>query len=118
MRVHQSLWNGGEPLFFRRAPYGGISDIGRWYIGGILAHARAILAFCGANDKLVLGRLVPGYEAPVNLVYSQQNRSAACRIPLYSKSPKAKRIEFRVPGPSAIRLLPLTRGGDRCRPGW
>jgi len=104
MHVHQSLWNGGEPLFYQEGTYGGISDIGRWYIGGILAHARAILAFAAPTTNSYR-RLVPGYEAPVNLVYSQRNRSAACRIPLYSKSPKAKRIEFRCPDPSCNPYL-------------
>jgi glutamine synthetase len=104
MHVHQSLWNGGEPLFYQEGTYGGISDIGRWYIGGILEHARAILAFAAPTTNSYR-RLVPGYEAPVNLVYSQRNRSAACRIPLYSKSPKAKRIEFRCPDASCNPYL-------------
>jgi glutamine synthetase len=104
MHVHQSLWQGGEPLFYSESGYGGLSDIGRWYIGGILAHARSILAFAAPTTNSYK-RLVPGYEAPVNLVYSQRNRSAACRIPLYSKSPKAKRIEFRCPDPSSNPYL-------------
>jgi glutamine synthetase len=104
MHVHQSLWNGGEPLFYSESGYGGLSDIGRWYVGGTLAHARAILAFAAPTTNSYR-RLVPGYEAPVNLVYSQRNRSAACRIPLYSKSPKAKRIEFRCPDPSCNPYL-------------
>jgi glutamine synthetase len=95
MHTHQSLWNGGTPLFAGDG-YGGFSDIGRWYIGGILKHAPAILGFAAPTTNSYK-RLVPGYEAPVNLVYSQRNRSAACRIPLYSKSPKAKRVEFRCP---------------------
>ena len=99
MHVHQSLWTGGEPLFYQDGTYGSVSDIGRWYIGGILAHARAILAFAAPTTNSYR-RLVPGNEAPVNLAYSQRNRSAACRIPLYSKSPKAKRVEFRCPDPS------------------
>jgi glutamine synthetase len=103
MHVHQSLWNGGEPLFYGDG-YGGLSDIGRWYVGGILAHARAVLAFAAPTTNSYR-RLTPGYEAPVNLVYSQRNRSAACRIPLYSKSPKAKRIEFRCPDPSCNPYL-------------
>ncbi len=104
MHVHQSLWSGGEPLFYSESGYGGLSDIGRWYVGGVLAHARAILAFAAPTTNSYR-RLVPGYEAPVNLVYSQRNRSAACRIPLYSKSPKAKRIEFRCPDPSCNPYL-------------
>jgi glutamine synthetase len=95
MHTHQSLWNGGDPLFAGDG-YAGLSDIGRWYIGGILKHAPAILGFAAPTTNSYK-RLVPGYEAPVNLVYSQRNRSAACRIPLYSKSPKAKRVEFRCP---------------------
>jgi glutamine synthetase len=95
MHTHQSLWNGSEPLFAGDG-YAGLSDIGRWYIGGILQHAPAILGFAAPTTNSYK-RLVPGYEAPVNLVYSQRNRSAACRIPLYSKSPKAKRVEFRCP---------------------
>ena len=108
MHVHQSLWNGGEPLFYSDTGYGGLSDVGRWYIGGLLAHARAVLAFAAPTTNSYR-RLVPGYEAPVNLVYSQRNRSAACRIPLYSKSPKAKRVEFRCPDPACNpvpRVLP------------
>jgi glutamine synthetase len=104
MHVHQSLWNGAEPLFYADTGYGGLSDIGRWYVGGLLAHARAVLAFAAPTTNSYR-RLVPGYEAPVNLVYSQRNRSAACRIPLYSKSPKAKRIEFRCPDPSCNPYL-------------
>jgi len=104
MHVHQSLWNGNQPLFYSETGYGGLSDIGRWYVGGLLAHARAILAFAAPTTNSYR-RLVPGYEAPVNLVYSQRNRSAACRIPLYSKSPKAKRIEFRCPDPSCNPYL-------------
>ncbi len=95
MHVHQSRWTGGEPLFAGDG-YGGLSDIGRFYVGGLLKHARAVLAFAAPTTNSYK-RLVPGYEAPVNLVYSQRNRSAACRIPLYSQSPKAKRIEFRCP---------------------
>jgi glutamine synthetase len=104
MHVHQSLWNGGRPLFYSDTGYGGLSDVGRWYIGGLLAHARAVLAFAAPTTNSYK-RLVPGYEAPVNLVYSQRNRSAACRIPLYSKNPKAKRVEFRCPDPSCNPYL-------------
>ncbi|HVM04526.1 MAG TPA: type I glutamate--ammonia ligase [Acidimicrobiales bacterium] len=104
MHTHQSLWRGGEPLFYAETGYAGLSDLGRWYIGGLLKHAPAILAFAAPTTNSYK-RLVPGYEAPVNLVYSQRNRSAACRIPLYSKSPKAKRVEFRCPDPSCNPYL-------------
>ncbi|HEX3540202.1 MAG TPA: type I glutamate--ammonia ligase [Acidimicrobiales bacterium] len=104
MHVHSSLWRGGDPLMYSEMGYAGLSDLGRWYIGGLLAHAPAILAFAAPTTNSYK-RLVPGYEAPVNLVYSQRNRSAACRIPLYSKSPKAKRVEFRCPDPSCNPYL-------------
>jgi glutamine synthetase len=104
MHTHQSIWKGGEPLFFDERGYGGISDMARWYIGGLLKHAHAILAFAAPTTNSYK-RLVPGYEAPVNLVYSQRNRSACVRIPLYSKSPKAKRLEFRPPDPSCNPYL-------------
>jgi glutamine synthetase len=104
MHTHQSLWKGGEPLFYDEAGYAGFSDVGRWYIGGLLQHAPAILAFSNPTTNSYK-RLVPGYEAPVNLVYSQRNRSAAVRIPLYSQSPKAKRLEFRCPDPSCNPYL-------------
>jgi glutamine synthetase len=104
MHVHQSLWKGGEPLFFDETGYAGLSDIARWYIGGILSHAHSVIAFTNPTTNS-FKRLVPGYEAPVNLVYSQRNRSASCRIPLASKSPKAKRIEFRCPDSSSNPYL-------------
>jgi glutamine synthetase len=104
MHVHQSLWNADEPLFFDEQGYAGLSDTARWYIGGLLIHAPALLAFTNPTTNSYR-RLVPGYEAPVNLVYSQRNRSAACRIPLYSRSAKAKRVEFRVPDPSCNPYL-------------
>ncbi|HEV8653617.1 MAG TPA: type I glutamate--ammonia ligase, partial [Actinomycetes bacterium] len=104
MHTHQSLWNDGEPLFYDESGYAGLSDLGRWYIGGLLAHAAALTAFSNPTTNSYR-RLVPGYEAPVNLVYSQRNRSAACRIPLYSRSPKAKRVEYRVPDPSCNPYL-------------
>jgi glutamine synthetase len=104
MHCHQSLWNGDEPLFYSETGYAGLSDMGRWYIGGLLKHAAAVLAFAAPTTNSYK-RLVPGYEAPVNLVYSQRNRSASCRIPLYSKSPKAKRVEFRCPDPSCNPYL-------------
>jgi glutamine synthetase len=96
MHVHQSLWRDEEPLFWDELGYAQLSDTARHYIGGLLTHAPALLALCAPTTNSYK-RLVPGYEAPVNLVYSQRNRSAAVRIPLYSKSPKSKRIEFRCP---------------------
>ncbi|MDN6100178.1 type I glutamate--ammonia ligase [Corynebacterium flavescens] len=99
MHAHQSLWKDGKPLFHDEAGYAGLSDIARYYIGGILKHAGAVLAF--TNPTLnSYHRLVPGFEAPINLVYSQRNRSAAIRIPITGSNPKAKRIEFRAPDPS------------------
>ncbi|MEL7233671.1 MAG: type I glutamate--ammonia ligase [Chloroflexota bacterium] len=99
MHCHQSIWKDGDPLFAGDG-YAGLSDMALHYIGGILKHAPAILAFASPTTNSYR-RLVPGYEAPVNLVYSNRNRSAAIRIPMYSNSPKAKRIEFRAPDPSA-----------------
>ncbi len=104
MHTHQSLWSEGVPLFYDESGYAGLSDVGRWYIGGLLAHAPALAAFSNPTTNSYR-RLVPGFEAPVNLVYSQRNRSAACRIPLYSRSPKAKRVEFRIPDPSCNPYL-------------
>lgn len=99
MHAHQSLWKDGKPLFHDESGYAGLSDIARYYIGGILHHAGAVLAF--TNPTLnSYHRLVPGFEAPINLVYSQRNRSAAIRIPITGSNPKAKRIEFRAPDPS------------------
>ena len=105
MHTHQSLWLGGEPLFYDETGYGGLSDIARWYIGGLLHHAPSLLAFTNPTVNSYR-RLVPGYEAPVNLVYSQRNRSACTRIPVTGTNAKAKRIEFRVPDPSATRTWP------------
>ena len=96
MHTHQSLWNDGKPLFYDEAGYGGLSDIARWYIGGLLKHAPAVLAFTNPSTNSYR-RLVKGFEAPVNLVYSAGNRSAAIRIPITGTNPKAKRIEFRAP---------------------
>ncbi|MBX7160180.1 MAG: type I glutamate--ammonia ligase [Acidimicrobiia bacterium] len=104
MHCHQSLWANGEPLFFDEAGYAGLSDMARWYIGGLLTHSAAVLAFAAPTTNSYK-RLVPGYEAPVNLVYSQRNRSAACRIPTYSQSPRAKRVEYRCPDPSCNPYL-------------
>jgi glutamine synthetase len=98
MHTHLSLWQDGQPLFAGTG-YAGLSEMGMHAIGGILTHAPAILAFSNPTTNSYK-RLVPGYEAPVNLAYSQRNRSAACRIPMYSASPKTKRVEFRCPDPS------------------
>jgi len=104
MHTHQSLWLGGDPLFYDETGYGGLSDIGRWYIGGLLHHAPSLLAFTNPTVNSYR-RLVPGFEAPVNLVYSQRNRSACTRIPVTGTNAKAKRIEFRVPDPSSNPYL-------------
>ncbi|MGZ8755212.1 MAG: type I glutamate--ammonia ligase [Acidimicrobiia bacterium] len=104
MHCHQSLWKDGVPLFYDETGYAGLSDMARWYIGGLLKHARAVLAFAAPTTNSYR-RLVPGYEAPVNLVYSQRNRSAAIRIPLYSQKPALKRLEFRCPDPAANAYL-------------
>jgi glutamine synthetase len=104
MHCHQSLWKDGKPLFFDESGYGGLSDLARWYIGGLLHHAPSLLAFTNPTMNSY-HRLVPGYEAPVNLVYSARNRSACIRIPVTGTNPKAKRIEFRVPDPSANPYL-------------
>jgi glutamine synthetase len=104
MHCHQSLWKRGEPLFYDKSGYGGISDTAKWYIGGLLKHAPALMAFCAPTTNSYK-RLVPGYEAPVNLVYSARNRSAAVRIPMYSENPKTKRLEFRPPDPTCNPYL-------------
>ncbi|MEE9521382.1 MAG: type I glutamate--ammonia ligase [candidate division NC10 bacterium] len=95
MHTHQSLWKGGQPLFAGHG-YAGLSDLALFYIGGILHHAAALCAFVAPTTNSYK-RLVPGYEAPVNLAYSSRNRSAGVRIPMYSPSPKAKRVEVRFP---------------------
>ena len=104
MHTHQSLWKDGEPLFYDENGYGGLSDLARWYIGGLLSHGPSLLAFTNPSMNSY-HRLVPGYEAPINLVYSARNRSACVRIPITGNSPKAKRIEYRVPDPSANPYL-------------
>ncbi|NED13245.1 type I glutamate--ammonia ligase [Streptomyces sp. SID9124] len=104
MHVHQSLWAGGDPLFYDEQGYAGLSDMARYYIGGILKHAPSLLAFTNPTVNSY-HRLVPGFEAPVNMVYSQRNRSAAMRIPITGSNPKAKRVEFRAPDPSSNPYL-------------
>ncbi|TAK69214.1 MAG: type I glutamate--ammonia ligase [Actinomycetota bacterium] len=104
MHVHQSLWNAGQPLFYDETGYGGLSDLARWYIGGLLKHAPSLLAFTNPTVNSY-HRLVPGFEAPVNLVYSAGNRSACIRVPITGTNPKAKRIEFRCPDPSSNPYL-------------
>lgn len=103
MHTHQSLWKDGKPLFAGDG-YAGLSEMALHYIGGLLKHARALAALIAPTTNSYK-RLVPGYEAPVNLAYSRRNRSAAVRIPMYSASPKAKRIEFRPPDPSCNPYL-------------
>ncbi len=98
MHCHISLWKGGKPIFAGNK-YAGLSQEALWFIGGLLKHAHALVAITNPTTNSYK-RLVPGYEAPVNIAYSARNRSACCRIPMYSPSPKAKRIEFRVPDPS------------------
>lgn len=103
MHTHFSIWKGDKPLF-AGSGYAGLSEMAMHAIGGVIKHAPSILAFsCPTTNSYK--RLVPGYEAPVNLAYSQRNRSAACRIPMYSPSPKAKRVEFRCPDPSCNPYL-------------
>ena len=103
MHVHQSLWKAGKPLFAGDG-YAGLSQVGLNYIGGILKHARACAAFTNPTCNSYK-RLTPGFEAPVNLALSSRNRSASCRIPMYSNSPKAKRVEVRFPDPSCNPYL-------------
>jgi glutamine synthetase len=103
MHVHQSLWLKSKPLFAGEL-YAGLSQTALWYVGGLLKHAPAVAAFAAPTTNSYK-RLVPGFEAPVNLAYSRRNRSAAVRIPMYSASPKAKRIEFRPPDASSNPYL-------------
>ncbi|MBM81005.1 MAG: type I glutamate--ammonia ligase [Planctomycetaceae bacterium] len=106
MHMHCSLWNGGEPLF-SGGGYGGLSDLAMFAVGGILKHAAALLAFCCSTTNSYK-RLIPGFEAPINLTYSYRNRSAAIRIPVHSPSPKNKRIEFRCPDSSSNPYLAMS----------
>src|SRR5579859_286164 len=119
MHVHQSLWKGEKPLFFDGEGYAGLSQLARYYIGGLLTHAPALLGIVASTTNSYK-RLVPGYEAPVNLVFSKGNRSAAVRIPL-TDCPSAKRIEFRPPDPTANPYLAfsalLMAGLDGIRRG-
>jgi len=103
MHTHQSLWKNGKPLFAGNK-YAGLSDLALYYIGGLLKHAPALAAFCSPTINS-FKRLVPGFEAPVNLAYSRRNRSAAIRIPMYSPKPRQKRIEYRPPDPTANPYL-------------
>ncbi len=104
MHVHQSLWKNNKNIFFEAGTYADMSRTALYYIGGILKHAPALLAFCAPTTNSYR-RLVPGYEAPINLIYSQRNRSACVRIPVYSSSEKAKRIEVRFPDNAANGYL-------------
>jgi glutamine synthetase len=123
MHTHQSIWKEGKPLFAGDG-YAGISQMALYYIGGLLRHARALSAIIAPTTNSYK-RLVPGYEAPVNLAYSRRNRSAACRIPMYSASPNAKRVEFRPPDPScnpylafaAMLMAGLDGIANRIEPG-
>jgi glutamine synthetase len=123
MHTHQSLWAKGKPLFAGDG-YAGLSQMALWYIGGLLKHAPALVAFAAPTTNSYK-RLVPGYEAPVNLAYSRRNRSAAIRIPMYSNSAKAKRIEFRPPDPacnpyltfSALMMAGLDGIENKINPG-
>ena len=104
MHTHQSLWKDGQPLFYDETGYASLSDTARWYIGGILKHANSLAAFTNPSANSY-HRLVKGFEAPINLVYSAGNRSAAVRIPITGSNPKAKRIEFRAPDGTANPYL-------------
>ncbi len=123
MHVHQSLWKDGNPLF-GGDQYAGLSELAKFYIGGLLKHAPALVAFAAPTTNSYK-RLVPGFEAPVNLAYSARNRSAAVRIPMFSQSPKAKRLEFRPPDPScnpyitfaALMMAGLDGVQNRIDPG-
>ena len=120
MHVHQSLWKDGRNVLYDESGYAQLSDTAKYYIGGLLKHSSALLGLAAPTTNSYR-RLVPGFEAPVNLAYSQRNRSAICRIPVYSKSPRAKRIEFRAPDPSCnpylcfSALLMAGLDGVQCR---
>jgi glutamine synthetase len=120
MHVHMSLWKDEKPLFADLEGYAGLSETARFFIGGLLTHAPSVLALAASTTNSYR-RLVPGYEAPVNLVFSQRNRSAAVRIPMYSDNPKAKRVEFRPPDPTCNPYLTfsalLMAGLDGIRQG-
>lgn len=104
MHCHQSLWKNGKPLFYKKGNYADLSDIARWYIGGIIKHSSSLIAFTNPSVNS-FKRLVPGFEAPINMVYSNRNRSAAIRIPLSGDNANAKRIEFRCPDPCSNPYL-------------
>jgi glutamine synthetase len=104
MHCHQSIWRGDKNMFYDPSGYAQLSDTAKYYIGGLLKHAPALLALVAPTTNSYR-RLVPGFEAPVNLAYSQRNRSASIRIPMYSPSPKAKRVEYRCPDPSCNPYL-------------
>lgn len=104
MHCHMSLWKDGKNLFYEAGTYGNLSDTARWYIGGLLAHAPALLAFAAPTTNSYR-RLVPGYEAPINLMYSRRNRSACIRLPVYANTEKATRVELRMPDPMANPYL-------------
>ena len=104
MHVHQSLWKNGTNLFYDANGYALVSEMAKRYIGGLLKHAPALMAFCAPTTNSYR-RLVPGFEAPVNLAYSQRNRSACARIPVYTTNPSAKRVEFRPPDPACNPYL-------------
>ena len=124
MHVHQSLWKDGKNIFYDPQGYSLLSETALYYIGGLLAHARSLCAIIAPTTNSYK-RLVPGYEAPVNIAYSQRNRSACVRIPVYSKSEKAKRVEFRTPDPScnpylafsALMMAGLDGIQNRIHPG-
>ena len=107
MHVHQSIWKGGKNVFYEAGGYADLSKAAIYYIGGVIKHAASLLAFCAPTTNSYR-RLVPGYEAPINLIYSQRNRSACVRIPAYSRSEKAKRLEVRFPDPSCNGYLAFT----------